>query len=199
MRICITLDDVIRAKTKQIGKIYQKHINPEIDLDSLEFTTDNFTKIFGFETEQDYKEFLYIDYPFEIFGEATVVDKMLDKNLNLWHIKQTQNDDYDEPIELILANPFEYNASIGFTYFFLSKIATRVREIYLPKTSAEIWDKCDVLITATPALIKNKPEGKILIKINTDYNKELESDYSYDKLNDFLSDETIIEKLMTKE
>lgn len=195
MRICITLDDVIRAKTVQIGKIYQKHVNPEIDLDSLDFSTDDYTKVFGFEDEEEYKTFLYTDYPFEIFAEATVTEKMIDKNLNLWHIKQSQNDDFDEPIELIIANPFEYNASIGFTYFFLSKIATRVREIYLPSTALDIWDKCDVLITATPRLLKNKPEGKKVIKIETDYNKDITSDYTYEHLSDFLNDETIINKL----
>lgn len=195
MRICITLDDVIRAKTVQIGKIYQKHVNPEIDLDSLDFSTDDYTKVFGFEDEEEYKTFLYTDYPFEIFAEATVTEKMIDKNLNLWHIKQSQNDDFDEPIELIIANPFEYNASIGFTYFFLSKIATRVREIYLPSTALDIWDKCDVLITATPTLLKNKPEGKKVIKIETDYNKDITSDYTYEHLSDFLNDETIINKL----
>ena len=198
MKICITLDDVIRAKTQQIGKIYKKHINPKINLEELDLSSEDFYKQFGFEDEKEYKEFLYVDYPFEIFGEASVVEKMLDKNLNLWHIKQDNNDDLDEKIELCLANPFEYNATIGFTYFFLSKIGTRVREVYLPFNALEIWDKCDVLITATPKLLKNKPEGKIVIKIETDYNKDIESDYTYKSLSDFINDENILKNIIEK-
>ena len=32
MTICFTLDDVIRAKTAQIGNVYRKYIDSSIDL-----------------------------------------------------------------------------------------------------------------------------------------------------------------------
>lgn len=198
MKITITLDDVIRAKTKQIAKIYQKNINPDVDLDSLDFSTDNFADVFGFETENEYKEFLYMDYSYEIFGEASTTEKMIDKQLNLWHIKQTKNE-YNVPFELSLSNAFEYNQSIGYTCFFLAKIATRVRNLFFPNKVNEIWDRSDVVVTATPAVLKSKPEGKIAIKIETDYNKDLDADYTYKSLKEFLEDETIMEKLMKKE
>ena len=73
-----------------------------------------------------------------------------------------------------------------------------MREIYLPMDSSTIWDKCDVLVTATPNLISNKPDGKIVVKIEMPYNKDIESDYSYQKLSDFLNDNEIIEKLINK-
>ena len=199
MRLTITLDDVIRAKTKQIGKIYKKHIDPSIELETLDFSSDNFVNVFGFEDEESYKTFLYTDYSYEIFAEASTTDKMIDKELYLWHIRQIQGKDYDEPLELSLSNPFEYNQSIGYTCFFLAKIATRIRNFFFPEKSIEIWDRSDVVITATPALLKNKPEGKIAIKIETDYNKDLEADYTYKSLKEFLDDETIMEKLMNKE
>ena len=65
--------------------------------------------------------------------------------------------------------------------------------------SSPIWDKCDVLITAEPKLLENKPEGKIAIKIEMPYNKECQSDYTYSKLSEFLDDNNIIEKLINKE
>lgn len=198
MKITITLDDVIRAKTKQIAKIYQKNINPDIDLESLDFSSDNFADVFGFETENEYKEFLYTDYSYEIFGEASTTEKMLDKQLNLWHIKQTKSE-YNEPFELSLSNAFEYNQSIGYTCFFLAKIATRVRNLFFPNKVNEIWDRSDIVVTATPAVLKSKPEGKIAIKIETDYNKDFDADYTYKSLKEFLEDETIMEKLMKKE
>ena len=125
MKIAITLDDVIRNKSKQIIKIYKKYVDPDFDEDNVDLTTNDFQKILEYDTLQDYYKFLYEDYAFEIFAEGEVVEKMLDKKLNLWHIAINDYDEYDEPIEIMIANPFEFNASIGYTHFFLSKIATR--------------------------------------------------------------------------
>lgn len=198
MRICITLDDVIRAKTKQIGDIYKKYINKDIDLDALDFSTKEYENVFGFNDKNEYNDFLYNLYSYEIFAEANTVERLLDKKLNLWHMKVTEDDEYDEPITLILANPFEFNNSIGYTCFFLSKIATRVREVYFPSNSVDIWDKCDVLITAEPKLLDSKPDGKKAIRIEMPYNKNSKYDYSYEKLSAFLDDNKIIEKLIEK-
>lgn len=191
MKICITLDDVLRAKTKQFGKIYKKAF-PEAKLEEIDLSSGDLKIAFGFETKEAFNEFLYIDYPFEIFGEAPVTEKMLDKKLNLWLIRQA---DENPDVSFMLSNPYEFNASIGYTYFFLSQIATRIREIYLPSNSKDIWNKCDVLITADKSLLDNKPEGKISIKIKTDYNTEEKADYEYDSLDAFLDDEEILKKL----
>ena len=193
MKICFTLDDVIRAKTVQIGKIYKRNINGDIDLDALDFSTNDYQEIFSFKTKADWQKFLYSDYAYEIFGEAPVTTKGADKEFNLWLIGLQ---DIDEEIEVSLANPFEFNASIGFTCFFLSKIASRVRELYFPVDSSEIWDKCDVLVTADPKLIEEKPEGKICVKINMPYNKDLEADYSFDSLSDALKENNMLKKLI---
>ena len=188
--IGITLDDVIRAKTAQIGKIYKKYINPELKTDELDLSTNNYQKIFGFETKSEYNKFLYEDYPFEIFGEAGVTSPSLDKKLNLWHLALNNHEEIDDELELVLINPMEYNASIGCTHFFLSKIATRVRETYFPSNMQNIWDRCDILITAEPRLISKVPDNKICVKITTDYNRDVEHDetLTFDNLIDFISD-----------
>lgn len=191
MRICITLDDVIRAKTVQYGKIYQKYTNPDVDLEELELTTSDMGKLLGMNDKESFK-FLYEDYPFEIFGEANPVDKMLDKNLNLWLLNLSHE---HEDVEVVLSNPREFNASIGFTYFFLSKIATRCREVFFPMHSEDIWNKCDVLITADKALLENKPEGKKSVKISMPYNEECTADLTYEKLADLLADNEFIKKI----
>lgn len=193
MKICFTLDDVIRAKTVQIGKIYKRNVNGNIDLDALDFSTNDYQEIFSFKTKADWQKFLYSDYAYEIFGEAPVTTKGVDKEFNLWLIGLQ---DIDEEIEVSLANPFEFNASIGFTCFFLSKIASRVREMYFPVDSSEIWNKCDVLVTADPKLIEEKPEGKICVKINMPYNKDLKADYSFDSLSDALKENNILKNLI---
>lgn len=195
MKIALTLDDVLRNKRQQIFKIYQKYIDPSFNPEEHDLTTNNYQEILGFETKEEYQRFLYEDYVFEIFAEADAVEKMLDKKFNLWTLSVGDQDDLDEPIDFIITNPFEFNASIGFTHFFLSKMATRVRETYFPLDSSTIWDRCDVLITAEPKLIKERPEGKKVIKIETDYNKDLVADLTYKSLSELIEDEEIIKKL----
>ena len=197
MRIGITLDDVIRAKTKQIGKIYKKYIDNNIDLDALDLSSGDMYKILNFKSKNDYIDFLYESYPFEIFSEASVTEASIDKNLNLWHLSLNDDENIDEEIELILLNPMEFNASIGYTYFFISKIASRIREVYLPKNYSDIWDKCDVLITADKKLLANKPENKISVKIDMPYNVNINADYSYEKLSDLLKDKTFLTKIIS--
>lgn len=197
MKIAIALDDVIRAKSKSILKAYKK-LNEDFEIENVDISTNNFKKILGFKTDKEYNKFLYEDYVFEIFAEAEVTEKMVDKQLNLWHIDLNNNEELKESIDLILVNPYEFNASIGFTHFFLAKMATRIRETFFPANSIEIYDKCDVLITADPKLIENKPFGKVVVKIETEYNKEQTADFSYKSFMDFLNDEEIINKLIQR-
>ena len=197
MKICVTLDDVIRAKSRQFFKIFKKvGIDPNFEVPEEEnFTTNSYCDLCHFETKEKYQKFLYEDYPFEIFGEAEVMDKMLDKNFNLWCLKLSDNDEIEENIELMFGNPMEFNASIGYTCFFLSKIATRIREFCFPSDSLTLWDKCDVMITADPHLIENKPEGKKCIKIKMPYNKDVEADIEYESLYDFINDNEWYKKI----
>lgn len=194
MRICITLDDVIRAKTKTFGKVYKKYVDKDIDLNSLDLGTNNMMQVFGFKDKAEYNKFVYEDYPFELFAEAPVTERMVDKRLNLWHIAMTEK--YGPEVTVILANPYEFNTSIGFTCFFLSQIATRIREIYFPVDSADIWNKCDLLVTADPKLLSEKPEGKTSVKIKMPYNEDVDADYVFDTFGKFLDEgENIIEEL----
>lgn len=195
MRVCFTLDDVLRAKTRQFGKIYKKAFKADDDyLDSRDFTTNDLSTVFDFESRDKYNEFLYKDYPFEIFAEAPVMERMLDKRFNLWLLKAA-DDKNGTKMEFSISNPYEFNTSIGFTCFFLSQVATRIREFYFPVNSSDIWERCDVLVTADPKLLKEKPEGKLSIKINAPYNKDIDADIVYDSLSDLINDEKIFEAI----
>jgi hypothetical protein len=196
LTIGITLDDVLRAKTAQIGKIYKKYIDSNINLEKLDFSTDNYSNIFNFKSKTDFIKFLYEDYVFEIFGEAGMVEKTLDKELNLWHIALNDDDEIDEEVKLILTNSREFNASIGYTYFFLSKMGTRIREVYLPEDYMTIWDKCDVLVTADKKLLSKKPDNKISVKIDTTYNCDNDADFNYDSMMSLLKDKMFLKKIV---
>lgn len=90
----------------------------------------------------------------------------------------------------------ENELTIQSTYYFLSKIGCRVREVYLPKDSNTVWNKCDVLITANPLFIETKPKDKQIVKIKTTYNEELKGDYEFDSFIEFMGDENNILKVI---
>lgn len=196
MKICLTIDDVIRNKTKAFIKAYNKDKGTEIDPDAFEATSSSLKDMFKFKTVKDFYKFLYDDYHFEIFGEAEQCTRMLDKKLNLWLINM-YDIAYEEEKEFdfMWASPQEFNQSIGDTYFYLSKIATRIREVFFPREPLDIWKKCDVLVTADPLLITNKPEGKTVVKIEMPYNKEASADITYKNLEELLKDGEFITKI----
>lgn len=200
IKIAISLDDVIRAKTEKFLEMYKKHIDENFSCNMSELKTNNLFDIVKFSGKKEFNKFLYEDYVFEIFGEADMVDMFLDKKLNLWHISMNDNENIDEEIELMLTNSMEYNTSIGYSYFFLSKMATRVREVYFPLDSETTWSKCDILITADPKLLKNIPKNKVAVKINKSYNKDIEGDniVSFESLLEFISHNENLENVVNK-
>jgi hypothetical protein len=98
----------------------------------------------------------------------------------------------------MFVSTMEYGTSIGNTYFFISKLGTKIREVLLPTDSLTIWDKCDVLITANPDLMEIKPEGKISVKIKTEYNKENNANFAFKDFSTFLTNNENIELLINE-
>ena len=191
------LDDVIRSKTVRACEVYKRFKDPDLDLSTLDLSTNDLRVILGMDYDE-YDKFMYEDYPFEIFANAPVTKKGVDKEMILWHIGLQDYEGTDEEIRLSLTNPYEFNASIGSTYFFLSRIATRIRDVYFPADSDEIWDNCDVLVTADPRFIREKPYGKICVKIEMPYNKDVDADITYKNLSEAFKDNDILDKIFVK-
>lgn len=201
MKIAIDLNDVVRDFSNNFLRYYIERYNHEFDLDDFEFWTNRLNEVFPFNSENAYYNFMYNDYAFELFGKCGVCSRNLETELNNWTEKTLKDIDTDVKIELMFVSPMEYGLSIGNTYFFLSKLGTKIREVYLPKDSGTIWDKCDVLITANPDLLDSKPDceqTKIGIKIKTDYNKESYCDFEYPSFSSFLSNTEDLEKIIKK-
>jgi hypothetical protein len=55
-----------------------------------------------------------------------------------------------------------------------------------------MWDEIDVLLTANPDLILEKPKDKIVVKYNTIYNKNIDCEYEITELKEF---DEILQKL----
>lgn len=198
MKIAIDLNDVVRDYTYNFLMYYVKGYNHQYNADDFNEATNDMELALPFKTTRAYEKFVYEDYPFELFGKCPTCTRNLTEQLNEWTEKTLKDIDTDEPIEVMFVSPMEYGSSIGNTYFFLSKLGTKIREVYLPTNSLTIWDRCDVLVTANPSLLNEKPEGKVSIKVRKEYNKENEADYEYETLSMFLTDEKIIEKLLEK-
>lgn len=198
MKIAIDINDVVRDFSNNFVKYFIEGYNHEFDLTDFEFWSNDLSIVFPFKSKQSYYNFIYNDYTFELFGKCGVCTRKLETELNDWTEKTLKDIDTDEPIEVIFVSPKEYGLSIGNTYFFLSKIGTKIREVYFPADSQTVWDKCDILITANPDLLKNKPENKISIKIKFDYNKDVEADYTFKDLSTFLTNEENTIKLINE-
>lgn len=199
MKIAIDLNDVVRDYSNNFVKYYLEGYNHEFDLSDFEFWSNDMSAVFPFTSKQSYNNFIYNDYAFELYGKCGVCTRGLESELNTWTEQTLKDLDTDEEIELMFVSPMEYGLSIGNTYFFISKIGSKIREVYLPSDSKTIWDKCDILITANPNLLSLKPEGKISVKIKADYNKESEADYTFKDFSTFLSNNENIQKILTHE
>jgi hypothetical protein len=71
--------------------------------------------------------------------------------------------------------------------FFLAKFGCLIEKVvfYSQITKNNIWNEVDILLTANPTLLLEKPENKTVIKFNTNYNKQIESDYEISSLSEF--------------
>ena len=196
MKIAVDLNDVLRDYTANFAEYFKKGYDESVDLDQIEIDTNDLYEVFPFKSRYDYEHFVYEDFSWELFAKCPFCDNGLGAAFSNWVTKTITDIDTEDPIEVMIVSPMEYGITIPSTYWFISKIGCRAREVYLPMDSLTIWDKCDVLITANPKLLDNKPKGKKSVKIVVDYNKDCEADFTYNNMLDFLSDDEHTKQLI---
>ena len=192
IKVGIELNHVVRNINKQILKYYQKDIDPSLDLDDID-EKDNVFKYAKFETLTDKNEFIYIDYPYEIFGCAKTMSKELPSLLNNWLSELTNYEEDDVEISFFSLN--EEALTIQSSYFFLSKIGTRVRKIVFPKNIEEMVGEYDVIVTSNKQVINHFAEDKNVytVYIPTGSESDLSKyDKEYDSLDDLIGDESFL-------
>ena len=196
--IAIDLNHVIRNINKQLLKYYQKDYHPEIDIDEIDEMRENvLEKYIKFESKRERNEFIYIDYPYEIFGCAKAVDKDLPRNITSWMNEMSNRE--DEEFRVMYYSLGEEALTIQSSYFFLSKLGTRVREVVFPKTIEELKTKCDVIISSDPkSLAWAKENDKIVVNILANGNRESDykDDFIYGNMEDVISDDKLLDKLI---
>jgi len=184
MRIGIEINNVLRNTLGRVQDVYEKWYidNPYVD-ESVErkvisdVTTLNIFSHLLFNNKDEVYDFLYKEYTMEIFGHAgsTEMSGMMD--FNDFYLEMRDNHD-------IIIVSDEIGKSKPASLFFLSKFGCLVENIkfYSEQTKNQMWDSIDVLLTANPDLLLNKPTDKTIIKYNTTYNSDIKVEYEIDNI-----------------
>lgn len=194
--IGVELNHVVRNINKQIIKYYAKEYAPDVDPDDIDDREDVLKTFAKFDSKYEKNNFIFIDYPYEIFGCANTMEKKLAVKITNW-LTDISNIE-DEDIRIIFYSMNEEAITIQSTFFFLSKIGTRVRKVIFPKSIEEVWEECDVVITARDEFFEKEiPEGKKVVLINRPFNKDCKDKafLNYDNLSEIITDEEFFNKL----
>lgn len=194
--IGVELNHVVRNINKQIIKYYAKEYAPDVDPDDIDDREDVLKAFAKFDSKYERNNFIFIDYPYEIFGCANTMEKKLAVKITNW-LTDISNIE-DEDIRIIFYSMNEEAITIQSTFFFLSKIGTRVRKVIFPKSIEEVWEECDVVITARDEFFEKEiPEGKKVVLINRPFNKDCKDKafLNYDNLSEIITDEEFFNKL----
>jgi len=190
MKIGISINEVLRDLIGQFIYTYEKYLQ-KTDIKETEVTTLNFFELFEFENIDEYNKFLYLESPLEIFGHADLVSDGIMNHFNnfLMDIKD------DEEHEITLVSK-EINKSIPSTFFFLSKTGCRIEKINFVQNDIDEWLNVDILITANPEALKNKPSNKVSVKVKAPYNQNISADYEIESILDIIKDENLRNKIL---
>jgi hypothetical protein len=79
----------------------------------------------------------------------------------------------------ILVVSDEIGKSKPASLFFLSKFGCLTEKVkfYSNSTINSMWDEIDLLLTSNPSLLLNYPKNKIIVKFNTEYNKDIKVEH----------------------
>lgn len=190
-KINISLNEVLRDFIGQFNYTYNKYIEDK-DLKENEITNFNLLEHYKFNSIDDLNSFLYSEASLEIFGHADQkIDGLIGKfNTFLMDIE----DDEEHQIKLVSK---EFNKSIPATFFFLSKTGCRAKNIEFVSSDNDEWLNADILITANPNALLNKPENKVSVKVKTPYNTNVSADYEIDSILDIINNVELRNKILT--
>jgi hypothetical protein len=197
-RIGIEINGVLRDTIGKIIQTYQKYMIDRTD--GIEDNNDFIYKMelpvnslelknhFTFKDDEELYNFLYQDFSMEIFGHAQSSEYYTFNDLQ--NIYLNLRDEHD-----ICIVSDEIGKSKPASLFFLSKFGCQVEKIkfYSNITKKSMWNEIDILLTANPFLLLEYPDDKIVIKFETDYNKDINISNTITKLSEF---EEVIKKIL---
>ena len=215
-KIGIDINGVLRDTIGKFQQLYEKHLiesdedqymgqTYEIDMsgntemletisESFEYeiisevTSLNLIDHFKFKNKEELFNFMYEEYSMELFGHAPSTEMTTFNILNEFYFSNRDDNEI-----LIVSN--EIGKSKPATLFFISKFGCLLEKVifFSEKTKQSMWDQVDILLTADPILLLEKPDNKTLIKFNTKYNSEINSEYDIDSLSEL---DNLIKKML---
>lgn len=193
MKFAFDTDEVLRDTIGKTKAIYEKFFIDDYVYEEGEeefkyeitepITSHDFSKHFKFPNEEQFINFMYLDFPMNICGHAPSISANTFNVLS--EIQKNTLKKRDKLSVICNAVAKQRPASL----FFFSKYGLEVNEIlfYNKKSLKNMWTRYDAIVTANPELLKIKPKNKVSIKINTSYNTKEDSDYSIDSIEAFTS------------
>ena len=177
MEIYISIDGVIRNTIQK----FDYHYNESYLADDVVFEedaapfeygvtepiqNDNLLDSYKFQSKEEFENFLFIEYPIEIFGHAG-----LSYSTTFTDLHKIIYDNPDHNFTLIGLD--EMGKARPATLFFLSKNGFLGHNIKFIKSDNinDIWSTCDMWISDNKNIINSCPENKIVYKFNTTYNQ----------------------------
>jgi hypothetical protein len=210
MRIGIDVNGVLRDTIGKFDQLYEKNLIDKNLEDSIgqtfeldmsgnttlinedlvnfeykklsEVTSLNLQEHYSFKNGEELFSFLYEEYAMEVFGHAPSTEMTSFNILNDLYYELRDSHEL-----LIVSN--EIGKSKPSTLFFLSKFGCLLEKVvfFSELTKNNMLDQVDILLTANPDLLLEKHVGKILVKFNTDYNKQINSEYEISSLSEFVN------------
>lgn len=181
MRIGVELNGVLRDTLKKIQEVYEKWYieNPFSEEQEFKYevisdcTTLNIKEHLKFKDEDELYNFMYKEYTMEIFGHAGSVEYNGMNDFNDFYL------DMREKYDIVIVSD-EIGKSKPASLFFLSKFGCLAENVkfYSESTINSLWDSVDILLTANPNLLLNHPLNKKVIKYQTVYNENINSEHS---------------------
>ena len=189
-KISVSLNEVLRDFLGQLTYTYSKYIK-ESPIKEGEVTNFNLPEFYEFKSLSDFNKFVYTEAALEIFGHADTMSENLMNQFNI--LVMDLKDDEEHEIELVSR---EVDKGIPATFFFLSKTGCKINKVRFVDSNANEWGDSDVLITANPIALANKPNGKVSVKIKASYNTDIPADFVLDSILDFIKDEELRNKIL---
>jgi len=174
MNVYISLDGVLRNTIEKFEYHYNDYyLESDTEVDesfaygvTTPISNNNLLKHFAFQSTEEYENFLFIEYPLEIFGHAKPSYPAVFNDLNKLIFDNTD-------INFTIVGFDEKGKARPASLFFLSKnnfLGNNIKFITTENLKKE-WENCDLWITDNKKIIHTCPINKKVVKFNTIYNE----------------------------
>lgn len=206
MEIFISINGVLRNLIQKFDYHYNDYfLSSELEEEGEIFEygkegkvqNDNLLNYYKFQSKEELDNFIFIDYPIEIFGHAGISYNTAFTDLNKIIYENKEHN-------FTLIGLDELGKAKPATLFFLSKNGFMGNNVKFTMSSEidDLWNKCDLWISDEKRIINSCPKNKKVVKFNTDYNQYFTNTLEINKLTEIkkewlkYSEKTITSTLM---